>query len=472
MRILALLFAGGLAACSPSAGDQRPNLVVFLADDVGYSQLGFTGGTEVPTPHIDRIAEEGVALDQFYVQPVCSPTRACLLTARYAWKNGMERRPDATSAMGLRTDEDTLAAALSRAGYATWLVGKWHLGAWKPEHLPLQRGFDHHYGFYGAKLDSFTHLRGDVLDWHRNETPVVEEGYSTFLLADESSRLIRERDPARPFFLLVPFNAVHGPHQAPPEYVARYDLEGEAQRQRAQLECMDVAVGRILRTLEDEGALDDTLVVFLNDNGGAPVAGPNGPYRGGKSDYHEGGIRVPAALRWPGRLPAGERRDALLHVVDLARTLAELGGATFTGGDLDGRMAWDTLATGAPSPRSEIVHSLQVLRQGKWKLIEEGASYYTWPPQPLQLYDLERDPGERHDLSAEHPDVVAVMRARLALRRGEARPGEPEEEIPDFGDVVVFGRRENERFASELRDRLPDPRGPRGPRGGKRRERQ
>ena len=465
MRFAAALWIAALAACAPGPRDARPNIVVFLADDVGYSQLGFTGGTEVPTPHIDRLAAEGVALEQFYVQPVCSPTRACLLTARYAWRNGMERRPEATSAMGLRTDERTLAEALSEVGYATWLVGKWHLGAWRSEHLPLQRGFDHHYGFYGAKIDSFTHLRGDILDWHRNETPVVEEGYSTFLLADESSRLIRERDPDRPFFLLVPFNAVHGPHQAPPEYVERYDLEGEPQRQRAQLECMDLAIGRVLATLEAEGALEDTLVVFLNDNGGAPVAGPNGPYRGGKSDYHEGGIRVPAALRWPGRLPAGVRSDALLHVVDLSRTLAGVAGADLAVETLDGLELWATLAEGAPSPRTEIVHSLQVLRREDWKFIEAGASYYTWPTQPLQLYDLARDPGEHHNVAAEHPEVVAAMRARLAQCRALARPGEPAAEIPDLDEVTVFGERENERHGAELRGRLPEAR------GGKRRGR-
>ena len=204
-RSPAMLACSWLLALAPASlhgqTAPRPNIVVFLSDDMGWEQVGFNGGEEVPTPNIDRIAREGVKLTQFYVQPVCSPTRACLLTGRYAWKNGMEVRPTAESRHGMLLDERTIAEALREAGYQTWMVGKWHLGEWQRPHLPLQRGFDHHYGHYSALIDSFTHMRGPVLDWHRNGRPVIEEGYSTFLLADEASRLVQRHDGGRPFFL-------------------------------------------------------------------------------------------------------------------------------------------------------------------------------------------------------------------------------------------------------------------------------
>ncbi len=464
-RALLLLLASAAALLLPACGgsgppDGPPNFVVFLSDDVGWGQIGFNGGTTVPTPHIDRIAREGVKLTQFYVQPACTPTRGALLTGRYPWKNGTEIRPTASTQDGMLTDERTLAEALRAAGYATWMVGKWHLGAWRHEHLPLQRGFDHHYGHYGALIDSFTHLRGTTLDWHRNGEPVVEAGYSTFLMADEAARLIREHDGARPFFLYVAFNAAHRPHQAPDDYVARYWKLGEQRAlQHAQLECMDVAVGRVLEALDARGIEGRTLVLFLNDNGGLPVGGRNGPYlngpyRGGKGHYHEGGVRVPAALRWPGRVPAGSTSDALLHVTDVFPTFAALAGATLEGGQpLDGMDVWATLADGAPSPREEIVFSRDVLRRGDWKLIEEGARYYDWPAQPLQLYDVVRDPGETENRAARHPEIVDALRARLAAQRGAARPGEKPTRIPGF-PVVVYGERENEAHGDALRRQL------------------
>ena len=203
------------AAQTEAASDTRPNILVFVSDDMGWGQAGFNGGTEVTTPNMDRLADEGVKLTQFYVQPVCTATRASLLTGRYAWKNGTEKRVRIRASQGMLTDERTLAEALRDAGYATWIVGKWHLGQWYREHLPLQRGFDHHYGMYSALIDSFTHRRYQILDWHRNERPVVESGYSTVLLADEAIALIERHDGRRPFFLYLPFNAVHDPYDAP-----------------------------------------------------------------------------------------------------------------------------------------------------------------------------------------------------------------------------------------------------------------
>ena len=298
------------------------------------------GGKEVPTPNIDRIAVEGVKLTQFYVQPVCSPTRACLLTGRYAWKNGMEVRPTAESRHGMLLDERTIAEALREVGYHTWMVGKWHLGEWQRPHLPLQRGFDHHYGHYSALIDSFTHMRGPVLDWHRNGRPVVEEGYSTFLLAGEAEQLIDRYDGSSPFFLYLPFNAVHGPHQAPEEYLAKYAHLGRRGPQRAQLECMDQAVGRVLRALEPQGLAGfhaGDVHEMTTAGHGLPRTVHTGAF---KSHYHEGGVRVPAAMRWPDQIPAGSASSEMLHIIDLFPTFAGLAGARSDSGlPLDGRDA-------------------------------------------------------------------------------------------------------------------------------------
>jgi len=433
--------------------DTPPNIVVFLSDDMGWGQPGFNGGEEVDTPSIDRIADEGIRLTQFYVAPVCTATRGALVTGRYSWKNGTGVRFNGRTSMGMRLDERTLAEALRDAGYATWLVGKWHLGQWQREHLPLQRGFDHHYGLYGAEIDSFSHHRGRdrdlALDWHRNGRPVVEAGYSTLLLADEAVELIDRHDPADPFFLYLPFNAVHNPNDAPQEYVDRYS-HLDNPKQRAQLAVMDVAIGQVMDALEAKGVLDDTLVMFLNDNGGTSTAGWNAPYRGKKSEYHEGGIRVPAVLRWPGSIAAGSESAALLHAVDLFPTLAGLAGADAGAGlPLDGVDAWAAIADGAASPRDEVVHSLDVIRRGDWKFIEEGIDYYGWTTDEPELYDIATDPYEETNLASSETAKVAELRARLAHHAQFARDAEASDDIPNY-PPAVYGEEENDAFADKV----------------------
>ena len=449
----AAIQANEASAQSLDGDDAQPNIVLFLSDDMGWGQPGFNGGDEVATPSIDRIAEEGIKLTQFYVAPVCTATRGALLTGRYSWKNGTAVRFNGRTGMGMRVDERTMAEALRDAGYATWLVGKWHLGQWQPKHLPRERGFDHHYGLYGAEIDSFSHHRGRsrdlALDWHRNGRPVVETGYSTLLLADEAVELIERHDPASPFFLYLSFNAVHNPNDAPQEYIDQYsDLENP--KQRAQLAVMDVAIGQVMDALETKGVLDDTLVMFLNDNGGTSTAGWNAPYRGKKSEYHEGGIRVPAVLRWPGRIAAGSESAALLHAVDLFPTFAGLAGADAGAGlALDGVDAWAAIADGAGSPREEVVHSLDVMRRGDWKLIEEGIDYYGWTTDEPELYDIATDPYEQTNLASSETAKVAELRARLAHHAQSARDAEASDDIPDY-PPAVYGEEENAAFADKV----------------------
>ena len=445
---------GQLAIQTDDGTDTPPNILVFLSDDMGWGQPGFNGGTEVATPHMDRIADEGVKLTQFYVLPVCTPTRGSLLTGRYDWKNGTETRVGLRSSHGMPTDERTIAEALGDAGYATWVVGKWHLGQWQQEHLPLQRGFDHHYGHYSGEINSFTLHRGrnhrGILDWHRNGRPVVETGYSTFLLADEAVALIERHDGSSPFFLYLPFNAVHNPNDAPQEYIDLYSDSSDPE-QRGQLKAMDDAIGQVLNALDDKGVLDDTLIMFLNDNGGTESAGWNAPYRGKKSDYYEGAVRVPAVIRWPGEITAGSESDALLHVVDLFPTFAGLAGADTTSGlPLDGLDAWGAIAEGAASPRTEVVYSLDVIRVGDWKLIEEGIDYYGWTTDAPELYDIAEDPYETTNLAATETAKLTELRARLAYHEPFARDGEALTDIPNH-PPKVYGEDENEAFGAAAR---------------------
>ena len=456
-------------APAPEGMFPRPNIVVFFSDDMGWAQTGFNGGTEMATPHLDRIADEGVKLTQFYVQPVCAPTRASLFTGRYAWKTGLADNLDDRKDDGLLLDERTIGEALRDAGYATWLVGKWHLGHWGSNRLPLQRGFDHHYGFYNGFIDYYGHFRPwrywhQIHDLHRNGRPVVESGYSTFLMAEEASQLIARHDGSHPFFLLVAFNAPHTPYQAPEAYIQRYShlaLSEDQRKQRAMVKAMDDAIGEVLSALARRGVLDETLVMFLNDNGGMREAGGNGPYRGLKRSFLEGGIRVPAAMRWPDRITAGSENDALLHVADLFPTFAGLAGAdTGAGLALDGVDAWEAIAEGAESPREEVVFSPRVIRAGGWKLIEEdGISVKGDVPSPVQLYNIKDDPYESTNLASSATEKVAELRERLASFHGSARGPQPGDAIPGLGSPnstladqrpVVFGAEENAAYGTEV----------------------
>ena len=462
---------GQLSAQTVEDTETRPNILVFVSDDMGWGQPGFNGGTEVETPHMDRLADEGVKLTQFYVQPVCAPTRASLLTGRYAWKTGAADNPDSRMDDGLLLDERTIAEALRDSSYATWLVGKWHAGHWGSERLPLQRGFDHHYGFYNGFIDSYKHVRPwrywhEIMDWHRNGRPVVESGYSTFLLAEEASQLIERHDGSRPFFLYVAFNAPHDPYQAPPEYIAQfshlpYDLE--TRKQRAMVKAMDDAIGQVMDALERRGVLDETLVMFLNDNGGLSEAGGNSPYRGLKGSYLEGGIRVPAVMRWPSRITAGSASDALMHVADLFPTFAGLAGAdTGRSLPLDGLDVWEAIANGAESPREEVVHSLDVIRVGDWKLLEEDGEFAKGDKSsPLQLYNIAEDPYETTNLASSETEKVAELRARLNEHRPFARDAEPGAPIPGLDSIdstddrpVMFGEEENTAFGAAFKTAL------------------
>jgi len=467
MRNRAAFVALAVAACvfaSQSFAVDRPskpNIVIFLSDDMGWGQLGYQGGKDIPTPNIDRIAAEGTRLTQFYVCSVCSPSRASLMTGRYPFHNGMEERTHGADTGGMLPDERTLAQALRDAGYYTAILGKWHLGSWYSRHLPMQRGFDHQYGYYGALIDTFTKMREGVYDWHRDQQPINEPGYTTFLIADEFARTLDRLDPAKPFFFYVAFNAVHGPHDAPPEYLKKYEsVKGGRAKEYPMLECMDVAIGRMLDSLKQKGLLDNTLVIFFNDNG-APAGIGNAPYRGHKGENYEGGVRVACALRWPGHVKSGATVDEMLHAVDLYPTLVKLaGGSPAQPLPLDGRDAWPTITDDQPTPHKEIVLSVPgfdrsetgpaSIRVGDLKLVGD------------ELYDIRNDPYEKQNIAAQRPDEVRQMKSRLRQLAAERRPPEPHGRIP-VSPLLLLGEDENKKplpewltkLAAEHRDAAP-----------------
>ena len=461
--LVAMLFPAP-GTCQDSRPLKPPHVVFFLADDLGWKDVGFHG-SEIKTPNIDKLAKAGTRLEQFYVQQVCSPTRAAFLTGRYPIRTGLQTgviRP--WDQRGLSLDEKLLPQILKEVGYVTAICGKWHLGLNSPGHLPTARGFDHQYGHYCGAIDYFKHDRAGAKDWNRDDKPLDEKGYSTELIGKESVRLIQSHDVTKPLFLFVSFNAPHTPLQAPERYVDMYKNIPNQRRQKyaAMVTCLDEAIGNVLEALDERGMREDTLIVFTSDNGGPSAragagggrGGPGGrgaannaPLRGRKGNLYEGGVRVPTIFCWPGKLGAGVVVNEPLHIVDMLPTLANLaGGSTDGTKPLDGKDAWATIAQGKPSPHQEILLNANnqggAIRAGDWKLVvrqgrrgqgrRRGRRRAPGPAgTTVELFNLAKDPNEQHDLAKEHPDRVKELRARLdhyqtaavkVPRRGRARP--------------------------------------------------
>lgn len=448
----------------PADPPPKPNIVVILADDLGYADVGFNGGKEIATPGIDRIACSGARLAQFYVQPLCSPTRAALLTGRYPMRYGLQVgvvRP--WESRGLPLGERTLPSALKEAGYQTAIVGKWHLGHNDPAYLPTRRGFDRQYGHYCGAIDYFTHDRDGGHDWHRDDRASRDQGYSTHLIAQEACRIIRERQKGKPLFLYIPFNAVHSPHQVPDDYMKPYAaLKEPRQTYAGMVAAMDNAIGQVLDTIEAEGLKHDTLIFFSSDNGG-PSPGrvtDNGPLRAGKGTLYEGGARVCACVSWPGKIPSGITIDGSFHIVDLYPTFLRLAGAP-TEQPLapDGIDIWASLASGAPSPRTEILINAKpdsgAIRIGDWKLVLNGNRSAADEDEPktrmgkrgkkaaaaaaVELFDLANDIGEKTNRAEEMPERVAELRSRYDALAAQATPPSNQPKAPGFRSPAIWG---------------------------------
>ena len=464
--ILAVV-APSIAAPATESAALRPNIVFILSDDHGWADVGWHS-PEIKTPHLDRLAAAGAKLEQFYVQPVCSPTRAAFLTGRYPMRHGLQIgvvRPWAQ--YGLPLEERTLPQMLKAAGYTTAIVGKWHLGHYDPAYLPTRRGFDHQYGHYNGNIDYYTHERDGGLDWHRDDRVNRDEGYSTHLIAREAVRLIQEKSVDQPLFLYVPFNAVHSPHQVPEHYKKPYAALAEPRRTYAgMVAAEDEAVGQIVAALEAKGIRQNTLIVWSSDNGG-PSPGrvtSNGPLRAGKGTLYEGGVRVCAFATWDGHIKPGSTVDAPLHMVDWYPTLARLAGASLEQKlPLDGRDAWAAIAAGAPSPHDAILLNTTptsgAIRMGDWKLVLNGSandSEDAENPAPtaakkskkkksadesVELFNLARDPYEKTNLAATQPAKVAELRARYATFAAQAVAPKVQPRDPAFQVPKIWGEK-------------------------------
>lgn len=416
-----------------SAAWARPNIVFVLVDDMGYSDLGCMGGKDIKTPNIDRLASEGCKFTDFYANaPVCTPTRAAFMTGRWQQRVGLEwamgysaeqfrrdgdrwvEEPDKL-ALGLRDGEPTIAQMLKDSGYGTGCFGKWHLG-YKPEYNPIRRGFDEYFGILLGHTDFYRYTYFDgTYHLRERDQPVKAEGYLTDLINERSTKFIREKGK-QPFFLYVPYNAVHWPFQPPdrpnPAHTKENSYEGTRRDYAAMLERVDAGVGMMLAELEKQGVLNDTLFVLSSDNGGERLS-DNAPLFHHKQTLYEGGIRVPCVMRWPAKLPQGKTITQPAITMDLTSTfLAAAGAQAPSGRELDGMNLLPMLTGDAPSKERTFCwrvnrssRKAKAIRHGDWKFIDDGGVEL--------LINLKDDIGERRDLAFQRPDVLKDLKARL-----------------------------------------------------------
>src|SRR5215510_9801181 len=345
--VLALVILAGFPPSMAMAASQgsasRPNIVYIVADDLGRKDTGFHG-SDIKTPNLDKLARSGAVLEQFYAQPMCTPSRAAIMTGRYPHRYGLQTAVIPSNGQyGLATDEWLLSQALKESGYSTAIVGKWHLGHADRKYWPRQRGFDYQYGPLLGEIDYFTHEAHGVMDWYRDNKPVKEEGYATTLIGEDAVRLIESHDPKTPLFLYLTFTAPHAPYQAPQQYLDMYKNIADPHRRAyaAMITAMDAEIGNVVAALERRKIRDNTLILFQSDNGGprsakftgevdmskGTIPAINDPYRDGKGMLYEGGTRVVALANWPGHIRPGTVVDEAIHIVDMYPTIANLAGA-------------------------------------------------------------------------------------------------------------------------------------------------
>lgn len=436
--IAALLFGirGGLPSVTAAQQPVRPHILYIMSDDQGWKDVGFHG-SDIKTPNLDRLAQSGVRLEQFYAQPMCTPSRAALMTGRYPHRYGLQTAviPSAGT-YGLATDEWLLPQALKEVGYKTAIVGKWHLGHADRKYWPLQRGFDYQYGPILGEIDYFTHSAHDQIDWYRNNELVKEEGYVTTLLGQDAVKLIDAHDPNTPLFLYLAFTAPHAPYQAPEADLEQYKNITDPNRRAyaAMITVMDSQIGQVLDALDRQGMRDNTLIVFQSDNGGprsAKVTGEvdtsggtipadNGPFRDGKASLYEGGTRVVALANWQGQIQPGSEVNQPIHMVDMYRTLTELAGVPAgKSKPLDGLNVWPVLNGSNSSPRDGIVYDVEpfraALRQGDWKLV-----WQVTLPSRVELFNLAQDPEEKTNLADQNPAIVSRLKQQIEAQSHDA----------------------------------------------------
>jgi len=431
----------------------QPNIIIMVADDLGWADVGYHGGP-IETPSLDRLAAEGTQLDRFYATPICSPTRAALMTGRDPLRLGvMYATIMPWDNTGVHPDEHFMPQSFLAAGYQTAMVGKWHLGHAQQTYHPNNRGFEHFYGHLHTEVGYFPPFANQGgRDFQRNGETIDDQGYETFLLAKEASRWIKDRDREKPFFLYMPFIAPHTPFDAPQNLIDKYaELEDDRKLSRSKnsdqtrkistlmmqpsarpmfaavVDAMDQSIGKVLQTLDEEGLAENTIVLFFSDNGGAvySVGGAyNEPLRGGKGDTFEGGIRVVSSMRWPAKIPGGAKMDQIMSVMDVFPTLAEAAGIkTLNQKNLDGRSLWSSISDGQPAPRKDYLYfgsetpifgsfSLTVFNED-WKLVQQIEQDQIGSEVINYLFKIKEDPYEYNNLADQYPEVVQTLAAKI-----------------------------------------------------------
>ncbi|XP_058886962.1 arylsulfatase J-like [Acipenser ruthenus] len=458
----------------------QPHIIFILADDQGFRDVGYHG-SEFKTPTIDRLAAEGVKLENYYVQPMCTPSRSQFITGRYQIHTGLQHsiiRPTQPNCLPL--DNVTLPQKLKEVGYSTHMVGKWHLGFYKRNCMPTQRGFDTFFGSLLGSGDYYKHFKCDSpgicgYDLHEGENAAWEHDngiYSTIMYTQKVVDILASHNPRKPLFLYLAFQAVHSPLQVPSKYLEHYKSITNLHRRKyaAMVTCLDEAISNVTLALKKYGYYNNSIIVYSSDNGGQPMAGgSNWPLRGSKGTYWEGGIRAVGFVHSPLLLNKGTLCRGLLHITDWYPTLVTLAeGQLEEDLLLDGYDVWETISEGMPSPRLDILHNIDpiytkakhgswqagygiwntaiqaAIRVGDWKLLTGVPGYSDWvPPQTFSglmtnrwhkervswglgksvwLFNITADPYERVDLSRRYPHIIKQLLLKLALYNKTAVP--------------------------------------------------
>lgn len=425
----------------------KPNIIFILADDLGFADLSCCGAKQIKTPHLDGLFSQGMRFTRFYSSSsLCSPSRAAMMTGRYPDLAVPPGNSRGGSARYLAPSAVTLPSALKKVGYRTALIGKWHLGESTPN-LPTENGFDEFRGFTGPMLkDYFTHAqqKGTAKGLWHNATPLALEGHATDIFTGWAADYIQTHAGTdKPFFLYLPYNAPHSPHQAPPDWLARVrsrlpDLaEGRAQY-IAQVEHLDHSIGKVIEAIKATGQDGRTLVLFTSDNGGRPGLTQPPGLRGGKNDLYEGGLRVPFCAVWLGRIAPGSQRERVVLGMDLYPTICEAAGAPFDA-SINGRSVLPTLlgrsqpeddrtliwtVTAGKSAGADAGQPLYACRRGDWKIVQPV------PFKPMGLFNLCDDPAESAPLPSSHPEFIRLQQelqnhlVRVIGRSGAEPPQE------------------------------------------------
>lgn len=410
--------------------NDRPNIVMIVADDLGFADVSFKG-SDIKTPNIDALAKTGIVLENYYGLHVCTPGRAALMTGRYPMRYGLQTLTIFPShTYGLPLDEKTLPQVLKEAGYYTAMTGKWHLGHAYQKFWPQNRGFDYFYGNVSGGVDLFTKKRGNVIDWQRNGTFLKEEGYYDDQIGNDAVKIIKDHNYSAPLFLYVAFRAPHAPYVAPQEAINQYaDTIKDPNRRTyaAMITEMDKQIGKIVKELEDKHVRNNTLIIFTSDNGGATnkmfATGPgqtkttdiptsNKPFRGGKGSLYEGGVRVPTIINWFGTLQPGVSNELLGHIDIMPTILAVAHVKDIHGKPMDGKNMIPALLNQTSQLHKNLLINVEqyrgAVRQGNWKLITTALL-----PGTVELYNLKTDPSETKNLASQYPDKVKGLMAIL-----------------------------------------------------------